>query len=71
MILFSDRAANLDDDDDDDDPLLRLEEEILQTQTRNEEAKKREGCNLNSWLQGILYYYVALPVIRARIAITG
>lgn len=55
---------------DDDDPLLRLEEEICM-ETRKEEADRKEGCNINGWLQGVLFYYIALPVIKARVVIAG
>ena len=31
----------------------------------------REACNLNTWLQGVMYHWVAVPVLKARWAVIG
>lgn len=66
--IVNDGVLCLDGTSTDDDPLLQLEEEI-RSETRKAEVDRKEGCNLNEWFQGVLYYYVALPVIKARVAI--
>jgi len=53
-------------DNENDDPLLELEEELLTARRQAELKRRKEGCNLSLWLQGVTFYYVALPVIRAR-----
>ena len=50
----------------DDEPLLDLEEEISSRGGRGQRGETTEGCQLNLWLQGYMYHYVAEPVIKAR-----
>ena len=46
-------------------PILQEEGE------RMEDSIKQEGCHLSVRLQGLMYHYVAVPVVKARWAIVG
>jgi len=61
--------------DSQDDPLLILEEELLLAD--NERSSNRtspafkEGGSLNVQLQSLMYHYIAIPVVEARLFIIG
>jgi hypothetical protein len=58
-----------------DDPLLLLEEELSMTDDQHQSEAKlaalNEGCQLSLRFQGLLYHYVAVPVVRARLFVIG
>lgn len=59
---------------DDDDPLLDLDEQanegFVYEPTDSADTSK-EGCSFNSYLQGILYHFVAKPVVNYRRFVLG
>ncbi len=63
-------------EDDDDDPLLQLEEElggdgvVYETPSSGGTGGK-EGCSFNSYLQGVLYHFVAKPIVKYRFVVLG
>jgi hypothetical protein len=58
-----------------DDPLLLLEEELSMTEDQNQNPAKyaaiNEGCQLSLRFQCLLYHYVAVPVVKARLFVIG
>lgn len=56
--------------------MLSLEQELeaspsLDQMLDPEPRHTHEGCSLTSWIQGILYHFVAKPVVKARYFIIG
>jgi len=36
-----------------------------------EAGRGHEGCSLNTWLQSVMYHWVAVPVFKARWVVIG
>ena len=60
--------------DDDDDPLIQLEQELNEGFVYEQfqvGSDTKEGCSFNSYLQGLLYHFVAQPVVKYRWVVLG
>ena len=60
--------------DDDDDQLLQLEQDLGEGYAYDhvQDAKAdKEGCSFNSYLQGLLYHFVAKPIVKYRWVVLG
>ena len=62
-------------EDDEDDPLLQLETDLTESLQQDEaetlQQDEAEGCSLTTWLQAVLYHFVAKPVVKMRWFILG
>ena len=60
--------------DDDDDQLLQLDQDVGEgfayDHVEGVKADK-EGCSFNSYLQGLLYHFVAKPIVKYRWVVLG
>ena len=55
------------------DPMQDLEKELTCLIEKDYLLKTRaaQGCGLTAWLQGVMFYFVVVPVIKMRYIVIG